>query len=402
MKTKNPILCVAATSFCTLFTPAWLLAQQQEKLPPVHYHITDLGTLGGPFSEATSVASDGLVSGAAALANGTQHAVLWYKGLKLDLGTPGFNAKNSAGLNSIGFTTNDFAQVVGAAEVSPTDKDSENFCGFGTGLECVPFLWQGGVMTALPLLGGKNGQAISINDRGQAVGVAEEGTADENCVAPQTNDFEAVLWGPGQGEIHKLRPLPGDSVGIGLWVNDKGQVVGQSGSCGNTLLPPLAVGPHAVLWENGTVTDLGNLGGACITPCSSAALGPLGNTPLFIGNQGQVVGASVLAGEQTQHAFLWTRETGMQDLGTVTGDYASAALGTNEKGEVVGLSMDKTGVPRAFLRRTGVMIDLNSLLQANAPIHAQVAEIINSRDEIVGFGVNGSGQTRAFLATPCP
>jgi probable HAF family extracellular repeat protein len=402
MKAKNPILCIAVTSFCTLFTPACLLAQQQEKLPPVHYHITDLGTLGGPFSEATSVASDGLVSGTAALANGTQHAALWYKGLKLDLGTAGLNAKNSASLNSIGFTTNDFAQVVGASEVSPQEKDSENFCGYGTGLKCVPFLWQGGVMTALPLLGGKNGQAISINDRGQAVGVAEEGIADKNCVAPQTNDFEAVLWGPGQGEIQKLRPLPGDSVGIGLWVNDKGQVVGQSGSCGNTLLPPLAVGPHAVLWENGTVTDLGNLGGACITPCRSAALGPLGNTALFIGNKGQVVGTSVLAGEQTQHAFLWTRETGMKDLGTVTGDYASVALGANEKGEVVGLSIDKTGVPRAFLRRNAVMIDLNSLLQANAPIHALVAEIINSSDEIVGFGVNGSGQTHAFLATPCP
>jgi probable HAF family extracellular repeat protein len=401
MKAKNPILCVAVTSYCVLFTPAWLLAQQQEKLPPVHYHITDLGTLGGPFSEATSVASDGLVSGTATLANGTQHAVLWYKGLKLDLGTPGLNAKNSAGLNSIGFTTNDFAQVVGASEVSPQEKDSENFCGYGTGLQCVPFLWQGGMMTALPLLGGKNGQAISINDRGQAVGVAEEGTADKNCVAPQTNDFEAVLWGPGPGEIQKLRPLPGDSVGIGLWVNDKGQVVGQSGSCGNTLLPPLAVGPHAVLWENGTVTDLGNLGGACITPCRSAALGPLGNTALFIGNQGQVVGTSVLAGEQTSHAFLWTRETGMKDLGTVKGDYSSVALGANEKGEVVGLSIDKTGVPRAFLRRNGVMIDLNTLLQANAPIHALVAEVINSRDEIVGFGVNGSGQTHAFLATPC-
>ncbi len=86
------------TSFCTLFTPAWLVAQQQEKLPPVHYHITDLGTLGGPFSEATSVASDGLVSGAAALANGTQHAVLWYKGLKLDLGTPGLECKEQCGL----------------------------------------------------------------------------------------------------------------------------------------------------------------------------------------------------------------------------------------------------------------------------------------------------------------
>ena len=51
----------------------------------------------------------------------------------------------------------------------------------------------------------------------------------------------------------------------------------------------------------------------------------------------------------------------MKDLGTVKGDYASVALGANEKGEVVGLSIDKTGVPRAFLRRNGVMIDLNIL-----------------------------------------
>ena len=60
MKAKNPILCVVGVSFYTLFTPAWLVAQQQEKLPPVHYHITDLGTLGGPFSEATSLTDDGL------------------------------------------------------------------------------------------------------------------------------------------------------------------------------------------------------------------------------------------------------------------------------------------------------------------------------------------------------
>ena len=48
MKSRNANLFVAVTSFCLLSTPAWLIAQQQEKLPPVHYHITDLGTLGGP------------------------------------------------------------------------------------------------------------------------------------------------------------------------------------------------------------------------------------------------------------------------------------------------------------------------------------------------------------------
>jgi probable HAF family extracellular repeat protein len=77
-------------------------------------------------------------------------------------------------------------------------------------------------------------------------------------------------------------------------------------------------------------------------------------------------------------------------------------LAANDQGEVVGLSIDKTGVPRAFLRRNGVMLDLNTLLPTNSPIYALVAQFINSRGEITGFGVNGSGQTHAFLATPCP
>jgi probable HAF family extracellular repeat protein len=343
MKSRNLKLFFAVPLFCSLLTPVSAPAQQQEKLPPVHYHITDLGTLGGPGSETSAISNDGLIAGQASLANGAQHAALWYKNLKLDLGTLG--GSKSAGLNSIGFYSNDFAQVVGASEVSALDKDDENFCGFGSGLKCLPFLWQGGAMEALPLLGGNNGQAIAINDRGQSVGVAEDSTIGQNCAAPHTNDFQAVVWGPGRGEIQKLRPLPGDTVGMGLWINQKGQVVGTTGSCGNSLLPPLAVGPHAVLWENGSVTDLGNLGGSCITPCISPILGPLGTLALYINNKGQAFGTSVLAGEQTQHAFVWTRETGMKDLGTIPGDYASVALGANDKGEVVGFSFDKLELP---------------------------------------------------------
>jgi probable HAF family extracellular repeat protein len=400
MKFRSLKMFFAVPSFCLLLTPGWMSAQQQNKQPAIRYHIIDLGTLGGQASETSAISNDGLIAGEASLANGIQHAVLWYKSLKLDLGTLG--GSKSAGLNSVAFFSNDLAQVVGASEVSTQDKDSENFCSFGSGLKCLPFLWQAGVMKALPLLGGQNGQAIAVNDRGRAVGVAEMRTVDKNCVAPHTNDFEAVLWGPGQGEIQELRPLPGDTVGIGLWINEKGQVIGTTGSCGNSLLPPLANGPHAVLWENGTVTDLGNLGGTCINPCISPTLGPLGNVPLYIDNKGQVFGTSVLSGENTQHAFVWTRESGMKDLGTLPGDYASVALGANDQGEVVGFSFDKTGAPRAFLRRNGVMIDLNSLLPANSPIYALGAGLINSSEEIAGVGVTSSGQMHAYLATPCP
>ena len=88
-------------------------------------------------------------------------------------------------------------------------------------------------------------------------GIAENSTRDPECptglalngTGPQVLDFEAVIWGPRQGEIRELPPLPGDTVGVALWINDNGQAVGASGACANTVLPPLASGPHAVLWE---------------------------------------------------------------------------------------------------------------------------------------------------------
>jgi probable HAF family extracellular repeat protein len=68
---------------------------------------------------------------------------------------------------------------------------------------------------------------------------------------------------------------------------------------------------RAVLWRDGTVTDLGNLGGS------------MNNFAFDINNQDQVVGDSDLPGDTVQHAFLWTEDDGMQDLGTLPGDTGS-------------------------------------------------------------------------------
>ena len=64
---------------------------------------------------------------------------------------------------------------MGAAETSAVDPLGENFflCGFNDGLLCLPFLWQDGAMRPLPTLGGNNGVAFEINDRGGVVGRAE-------------------------------------------------------------------------------------------------------------------------------------------------------------------------------------------------------------------------------------
>jgi hypothetical protein len=108
-----------------------------------------------------------------------------------------------------------------------------------------------------------------MNNRGEVAGYAENTTRDPECLVaapngtgPQVFDYEAVIWGPGPGQFRQLDPLPGDSVGIALGINDAGQAVGISGRCGNTVIPSGTAGPHAVLWEaDGSVHDLGSFGG---------------------------------------------------------------------------------------------------------------------------------------------
>jgi probable HAF family extracellular repeat protein len=383
-------------------------APQGQSSPPIRYKLKDLGTLGGASSMSYYVSNNEISSGNAALPNGTSHAVLWYGQKIRDIATPGLGGQNSASLNSTAFSNNERGQASGGTEISRKDPNAEDFCGYGTDHRCIPFFWLPGRMFTLQLLGGNNGQAISINRRAQVTGVSETSRVDYTCAAAkpsQVLDYEPVLWSPLLGRTRKLPLLGSDSVGVGLWLNDNGQIIGQSGSCGNTTLPPLVVGPHAILWDkDGSIRDLGNLGGACEKAlCIDKLLGPFGNTPLYITNMGEIVGASALSDSGPFHAFLWTKERGrMKDLGTLDGDVASVALGMSENGKIVGLSFDKTGMPHAFLRVDGKMLDLETLIPDDSPLVPLGAEIINAKNEIAGFGVDpNTGGVHGYLAIPC-
>ena len=88
-------------------------------------------------------------------------------------------------------------------------------------------------MTPLPTtLGGNNGYAHGINNRGQIVGSAENTTHDPTCTPPQVLDFVPLIWEPKQRPIQKITQLlllSGDTVGDALWINDNGQAVGITG-----------------------------------------------------------------------------------------------------------------------------------------------------------------------------
>ena len=420
----KPAVLISMPAFSLLIAlaiPARLGAQEQsmpqQQSPRPRYTVTDLGPAGSPFSQATFVNDHGLVTGLEAVPDGTQHAVFWHRGLMVDISQPGLGGPNSGAGGA-----NRFGQVIGAAETSHSDPNDENFCAYGTGLQCLAFLWQNGVMTPLPTLGGTNAGYGQINNLGQVAGYAETSTRDpEGCAVavngtgPQVLDFEAVVWGPRPGEIRELPPLPGDTVSVACSINDNGQTVAMSGLCSNTVLPGPSAGSHAVLWEkDGSVHDLGNLGGT-----SHPDVLAVGNVALSINNRGQVSGVSALP-ESTSagcpgvpanplcfpfHPFLWTREASMRDLGVHPGDFVGAGLGLNNEGEVVGPSFSApgptSGSPRAFLWRDGVMHDLNALVPPDSPLYLLLADGINDVGEIAGFGVETStGDIHAFLATP--
>jgi probable HAF family extracellular repeat protein len=298
-------------------------------------------------------------------------------------GSAGFPLKSNNGL------------VVGFAQTSTPDPLGENwtlYCNLGDTLPCAGtdlvlpgFAWQDGVKTLMPTLGGNNGYATGANNRGQVVGFAETANQDPTCVPPQVLDYEAVIWNPVEGSIQMLPPFPGDTSGAAIGINDRTEVVGTSGQCA-PVSPAIAV--HALLWQNGHVTNLGSLGGLT------------GNLAYAINNRTQVVGISDVAGDTTAHAFLWQNGK-MIDLGTLPGDVFSVAFSINNGGLVVGQSCDQNGNCRAFLWQNGVMTDLNAVISQGSSLSLISANDINDRGDIVGQGYDpNTGEAPGFLATP--
>ena len=303
----------------------------------------------------------------------TGHAVINIDGLKIDLGTLGGpnSWMNWGGINDRG-------EAVGMAETSVPDPDGEDFCTFGTGLTCRPFLWQNGHMSALPTLGGNNGSASDINNRGQIAGFAETAVPDSGC--PPSPTVSPVLWEEG-----KAQPLPtvgSDPDGVAFAINDQGQAVGYSGTCTSAI--------HAVLWTSGTAFPLPDLG--------------TGAFAQGINDQGQIVGTVGSPDGTTQYAALW-QNGAITNLGTLPGDFAALATGINNLGQVVGSTLDSGfNWSHGFIWQDGVMTDLNTLFPASSNLYTTMANKINERGQISGMAtvLSGphAGDIHAFLATP--
>ncbi|GLQ91761.1 hypothetical protein [Dyella acidisoli] len=360
------------------------------------YQVRNLGSLGGTSSAGISINQPGLVSGYANLpGDQSMHAALWLNGAAFDLGTLG--GPNSAITWPV---KNDYGVLVGIAETAQLDPLGENWSCYlaffptATGHVCRGFVWRWGHMHALPTLGGNNGFAAGANNLGQIVGWAENTVHDPTCdpASKQVLQFKPVVWGPDDDDIQALPLIGNDTSGAATAVNDRGQIVGISGLCDQAVGRYSAI--HAVLWQNHHATDLGNLGVAAW------------NTPMAINEFGVVVGFANVPGGSSpaglhEHAFIWTAATGMRDLGTLSGDSTSQALGINDQGLVVGQSCGS--ICRAVLwRQDGSIVDLNKLVAPGYTHRLVFANDINDAGEITGQTLlnAATNASAAFLAVP--
>jgi len=404
IKRGSQTLFIILITVCCAANLAPVQAQKPEAAKArTQYQVSDLPGLAGTSNGGNSINDQTWVSGYARRPDRNRHAALWRNSLLTDLGTLGgpnssvtWNVKNTAGI-IVGISQTATPEPLGESWSSAAFYSPPNNVGYIN----LGFVWEDGQgpMRGLPNFpGGNNGFATGANNLGQVVGWAENGVHDPTCCCTQVLQFRPAVWTLGPpDQIEDLPLIVGDSSGAATAINDNGQIVGIAGICDQAVGRHTA--KHAVLWQNGTVTD--------IYPNAPA---PWWNTPTAINQRGDVVG---FAGDpafvegDVLHAFMWTRDDGIRLLKPLPNrtpkHVDSEAYGINERRQVVGVSCDVDLVDcRAVIWDHGnTPTDLNDL---KAPGYSSIlasAKDINNAGEITGRAVDPiTGVLTAYLAVP--
>jgi probable HAF family extracellular repeat protein len=270
------------------------------------------------------------------------------------------------------------------------------------------FVWTGGNLAILPTLGGPASTATGINASGVVIGNSDSGDVGR-------------AFAYSDGTIHNLGSLEMWYSSTAHAINVSGQIVGDSydaigdhkgflyqngvlsaiGGLGGRTIPNAisdngiiaggSVAPydndfwHAFMQLNGTVTDLGTLGGA-----NATARG--------VNNAGQVVGESnydMSTGDT--HAFMLDHGS-LRDLGTFGGNESSARA-INASGMVVGSAETLNQTWHGFLYVNGQKMDLNGMVTGLGGSTVKDAIAINDSGQILA-SLCGGFECQSVLLNP--
>jgi probable HAF family extracellular repeat protein len=427
---------IAALAVATATVTPVSLPAQQSNSTHSKYKLVDTGTSGGPvtlfFGPGFRVLNNG---GTATGQSDTSaldvfapnvnlflnvdpfapHGFTFRNGVRTDLGglAPGLGA----GPSSI----NDRGDVVGLAESGQINPQ--------VGLPAVvAVLWKDGQIFNLGALpGGFSSSAAAINNRGQVVGAGLNGVADPFSVIGVGIEVRAFLW--DKGTMRDLGTLGGPDAEANF-INDRGQIAGFSYTSANPNPNTGQPDTHAFLWEEGTMQDLGTLGGTFSKAASLNEAGQVAGTASIAGDvanhpflwdgsvmidlgtlggrngaadwmnqSGDVVGRADVPGSGSHHGFLWSNGT-MTDLGTLNGLPCSTARSVNARRQVVGDAGKCGKVGRGFLWENGSIVDLQNLIPAGTGFRVTEGIWINDRGEIAANAVLPSGEIHAVLLIP--
>lgn len=306
--------------------------------------LTDIGTLGGPTSDAFAVSADGTVVVGQA-ENGTwTHAFRWTSaGGMADLG----DLAGAGGGNSFAYGVNADGTVV----VGNSDTGNGSFA----------FRWtQAGMISlgAFPNGAGSNANAVNA-DGSVVVGQAHDG-----------NFNRAFRWTQGGG-MFDLGTLPGGFTSSATGVSGDGSIVVGESDDGTVSLPK-----RAFRWTQGTgMVSLGTLNGG--TESRATGISSDGTVIVGYANDGN--------DGNWQRAFRWTQAGQMVSLGTLGGDTSSARAASADGSVIVGSSNNgNTQLGFRWTQATG-MISVDQWLRNNGvTLNADVTLTAN------GVSANGS------------
>ncbi len=335
---------------CPIISPILSLLLKQENT--TIYIITDLGTLGGDGSWATSINNNGqVVGGSYTVGGGKQRSFIWEikKGMT-DIGSLNVNVRTDAyGINNLG-------HVVGFSDGS--------------------YIWK--KETGIVSLG-EAGEAEDINDLGEIVLTKND----------ESNHIHAYLWQEGASLIDL-----GNLGGTGKFDTSSAKAINESGYVAGQSYSLTAQDNQAFIWHEKTgMVEIGTL------PNFTASVA------VDINNNNQIAGNAYEIGSDQNgqyyskfRAFLYTGSI-LNDLGTLKGYENSVVNGLNSSGEVVGSSFNDTQDRQACFWNGSGVHNLNDMLINGSGWELIVAADINDNGQIAGWG-RYLGQQRAFILTP--